>query len=131
MQQSVLLEKDVRYAIEEQLERHDVRETYLLENSQYRYMPLSDDEQEMIIDFLREEGAVSIDLFGSYATGKEDEDSDIDLLVEFEGTKTLLDLSRMQRLLSEMIGRSVDLVTKDELSPHIRDRVQDEKVVLA
>jgi len=52
-------------------------------------------------------------LFGSSARGEDRPDSDIDLLVEFEGDKSLFDL----------IGRDVDLLTEPSISPYLRDRI--------
>ncbi|MEO5369978.1 MAG: nucleotidyltransferase domain-containing protein [Magnetococcus sp. DMHC-1] len=53
------------------------------------------------------------------------DDSDVDLLVEFQtGARvTLFTLSRMQRELSALLARSVDLVPKRGLKPHIRAEI--------
>ena len=58
--------------------------------------------------------------------------SDINLLVEFEADAQIgiLVLSRMQRELTEMLGRSVDLVPKEGLKPAIRSTVLAEAKVL-
>ncbi len=60
------------------------------------------------------------------------EDSDLDLLVEFEpGTRiTLLDMARMERELGELIGYKVDLRTADDLSRYFRQEVLQEAVEL-
>jgi len=60
------------------------------------------------------------------------DDSDLDLLVEFElGTRvTLLDMARMERELSELIGFPVDLRTAGDLSRYFRQEVLDEAVSL-
>ncbi|MBK7377960.1 MAG: nucleotidyltransferase family protein [Ignavibacteriales bacterium] len=72
-----------------------------------------------------------LSLFGSYAKNSYNEDSDIDLLVEFEeGTEYgFLDVARMERELSEIIGKKVDLRTPEELSRYFRDTVVKEAVV--
>ena len=62
-------------------------------------------------------------LFGSAARGEDRADSDIDLLVRFSETKSLLELVRIEREFSEHFGRPVDLVTEAALSPYIRDEV--------
>lgn len=64
-------------------------------------------------------------LFGSTARGEARADSDIDLLVAFQpGAQIgLITLSRMQRELSEMFQRRVDLVPQDGLKPVIRESV--------
>lgn len=72
-----------------------------------------------------------LSLFGSYASGTNDEQSDIDLLVEFydDANPGLLDISRMERELSEMFDKKVDLKTPEELSRFFRDAVIKEAEV--
>lgn len=76
---------------------------------------------------LREKYSVeSLALFGSYARGEEHSESDIDLLVTFEEPPGLLAFLDLERMLSKLLGRSVDLVSKDALKPRIGDCVQRE-----
>ncbi|HVM70573.1 MAG TPA: nucleotidyltransferase family protein [Anaerolineales bacterium] len=64
-------------------------------------------------------------LFGSVLRNDFRPDSDVDVLVAFEPTATIgfLTLSRMQRELSELFKRPVDLVPMDGLKPLIRESV--------
>ena len=62
-------------------------------------------------------------LFGSAARGDERPDSDIDLLVEFDGDKSLFDSIGLELELEEFLGRDVDLLTEPALSPYLRDRI--------
>ncbi|MCX7839146.1 MAG: nucleotidyltransferase family protein [Anaerolineae bacterium] len=69
---------------------------------------------------LRERYAVkSLGIFGSYARGAPRQRSDLDVLVEFERTPTLLEFVRLKRYLSQLTGIPVDLVLKKTLKPHI------------
>jgi hypothetical protein len=68
----------------------------------------------------------AVGVFGSMARGEATPTSDVDLLVEFAERKSLLDLARLQRDLSAAIGRNVDLLTKDAISPYLRDRILSE-----
>lgn len=69
-------------------------------------------------------------VFGSVARGEYDENSDVDILVKFKESPSLLGLIRIEGLISEKIGREVDLVTEDSLSPLIRSKVlQDLKLI--
>lgn len=78
----------------------------------------------------RELGVVYAGLFGSWARGEADEDNDVDILVRFDGSRSLIDLARMEREIGEEIGKSIDLVTENALIPH-RDRVMaDLEVIL-
>jgi predicted nucleotidyltransferase len=72
-----------------------------------------------------------LSLFGSYLNDTATEDSDVDLLVEFaENTEYgLLDVARIERELSEVIGRKVDLRTAEELSRYFKDTVVKEAKV--
>ncbi|MFW6041308.1 MAG: nucleotidyltransferase family protein [Thermoplasmatota archaeon] len=81
---------------------------------------------EDIAQYLKKEGAEKVAIFGSYVHDNEGPDSDIDVLVKFSETKSLLELVRMERELSEQIGIKVDLLTEKSLSPYIRDNVHKE-----
>ncbi len=63
-------------------------------------------------------------LFGSFVTGKQDAESDVDLLVEFRpGTKSFDSFMSLAFLLEEILGRKVDLVTRESLSPYIGPKI--------
>jgi hypothetical protein len=62
-------------------------------------------------------------VFGSFARGDESATSDVDLIADFTDRKSLMDLVRIERELSERLGRKVDLLTEAALSPYLRDRV--------
>jgi predicted nucleotidyltransferase len=69
-------------------------------------------------------------LFGSIVRGDDRPGSDIDILVEFEPDARvgLFTFSRLQRRLSEILGRPVDLVTPDALHKALKDRILEEAV---
>ncbi len=65
-------------------------------------------------------GVKRLGLFGSFVRGEQRADSDVDLLVEFEeGQKTFDHFIQLSFLLEDLLGRKVELVTSDSLSPHI------------
>ena len=68
--------------------------------------------------------------FGSLVRGEGKEGSDIDLLVEFEGEKSLLDLSGLKIELEETLKRKVDVLTYYSLHPLLRDRILGEQKVI-
>ena len=76
-----------------------------------------------LVDICRENGIVMLGVFGSMARAEADEESDIDLLVEFADDKSLLALVALERKLSEAVGRKVDLLTEDAISPYLRERI--------
>jgi len=67
-------------------------------------------------------------LFGSHARGEQRRCSDIDVLVEFSETPTLLDLAWLQHELTQLLGKRVDLALKDALKPHIGKRILEEAI---
>lgn len=65
-------------------------------------------------------GVRRLAVFGSFANASAGPESDIDVLVEFEpGAKTLARLLALADLLEAILGRHVDLVTREGLSPHV------------
>ena len=85
---------------------------------------------EKIIKFLKNEGAKKISVFGSYVRGEEKEDSDIDIIVEFSESKSLLELVRIERELSEVLGIKVDLLTEKSISPYLIDSIRKEMEII-
>jgi predicted nucleotidyltransferase len=79
---------------------------------------------------LREQyGVKSLGLFGSYVRGQQAQESDLDILVEFDDRPlTLLQFVRLENELSDLLGVKVDLVEKAALKPAIGRRVLEEFV---
>lgn len=68
-------------------------------------------------------GARKIRVFGSFADGSADDNSDLDLLIDLEQGRDLLDMIGFKQELEERIGRRVDVVTEKGLSPHLRETI--------
>ena len=77
---------------------------------------------------LRRRGVVRASIFGSVARGEARPESDLDLLVEFEPGRTLLDLSGLRLDLEEELGRRVDVVTRNGLHPKLKASILRELV---
>ena len=69
-------------------------------------------------------------IFGSFARGENTETSDIDILVEFNGEKSLLDLAGLKIALEELLRMKVDVLTYNSLNPLLKDRILSEQVVI-
>jgi predicted nucleotidyltransferase len=80
-----------------------------------------------IIPVLRRFGVKRASLFGSSARGEEGEGSDIDIVVEFDVGKSLLDLAGLKIELEEALGRKVDVLTYNSIHPLLRDRILKEQ----
>ena len=84
-----------------------------------------------IAEFCRRHHIRRLALFGSVLRDDFGPDSDVDVLVEFDPEHIPgLAFFGMERELSEMLGRRVDLNTPGFLSPYFRDKVQAEATVL-
>ena len=80
----------------------------------------------------REYGVSSIEIFGSFVRGEQDEESDLDLLVEFDPDRglSLFDFVGLQQELSDHLGVRVDLVEKRSIKRRLRDRILHEAIPL-
>jgi len=95
--------------------------------------PIELDERRLA-EICRRYGVRELSVFGSVARGEDRPNSDIDLLVEFlpEAEPGLLDHAGLMLDLAALLGRKVDLVSKNALKPLIRDSViQDSRRLYA
>jgi hypothetical protein len=83
---------------------------------------------ELIRQVAERHGAHSVRVFGSFARGDARPDSDLDLLVEAGPETTPWFPGGIVADLEEALGRRVDVVTLNGLSPELRDRVLKESV---
>ena len=84
--------------------------------------------KKLIVPILQKNGAVKAGIFGSYATGENYEDSDIDVLVELIEGKSLLDLVGLKLELEEITGKKVDVLTYDSIYHRLKERIIREEV---
>ena len=75
-------------------------------------------------------GAERIYLFGSYARGDADSDSDVDLRIDKGQIRGLFALSGLRLALKDRLGVEVDLLTSDILDDEFLDRIRNEEVLL-
>lgn len=71
-----------------------------------------------------------IGVFGSFVRGEQTEQSDVDVLVDFDGEVSLFDLVYLEDYLQDKIGIKVDLVLKSALKPYIGKRILQEVIYL-
>jgi predicted nucleotidyltransferase len=88
------------------------------------------EKREAILCICAKHGARNVRVFGSVARGEADEQSDIDLLVDMEPGRSLLDLGGLLMDLQALLGQKVDVVTERGLKPRIRERVLAEAIAL-
>ena len=86
------------------------------------------EKREEILRIAAKHGARNIRVFGSVARDEADEGSDIDLLVELEPGRSLMDHAALWLELQQALGRRVDVVSDRGIKPRMRERVLREAV---
>jgi len=90
----------------------------------------ADARMKKIITRLTRHKVKKIGIFGSFARGEAKPRSDIDIIVEFSEKKSLLDLVRIEQELSKAVGKKVDLLTEQSISPYLIKRIKKELIVI-
>ncbi len=88
------------------------------------------EKRDEIVKVAALRGARNVRLFGSLARGEESADSDVDLLVDMEEGRSLLDLSHLLQDMEELLGCRVHVVEPEGLHWAIRERIIKEAVPL-
>jgi len=86
--------------------------------------------REEILRYAADHGARNVRVFGSTVRGKAGAASDVDLLVEMELGRSLLDLVGLWQGLEDLLGTHVDILSDGGVSPHLRERIYAEAVPL-
>jgi uncharacterized protein len=88
------------------------------------------EKRHEILRIAERHGARNVRIFGSVARGETHEASDIDILVDMEPDRSLLDHAALWLELQELLGTTVDVVSAAGLRPGMRGRVLQEAVPL-
>lgn len=83
-------------------------------------------KKKEILAVARQHGIVNVRIFGSVARGEDNPQSDIDFLVDLEEGCTLFDLGGALIKLQDLLGRKVDIVTKNGLHWYLREKIMKE-----
>jgi len=84
------------------------------------------EKREEILRLAASRGARNVRVFGSVARGEAKENSDIDLLVDVEAGRSLLDIVGLWLDLESLLGRKVDLLTEGGVNRHLRETILTE-----
>jgi hypothetical protein len=84
------------------------------------------EKRQEILRLAASRGMRNVRVFGSVARGEANADSDVDLLVDAEAGRSMLDVIGLWLDLQELLGRKVDLVTEGGMSPYLRDKILNE-----
>ncbi|WPP49692.1 nucleotidyltransferase family protein [Catalinimonas niigatensis] len=91
---------------------------------------ISSKQQKLILDIVSEYKPKTIGIFGSYARGENDQNSDLDILIDFESPVDLLEIIGLEQDLSEKLGIKVDLITVRSLNPQLKEYVEKDLIPL-
>ncbi|MFT9496648.1 nucleotidyltransferase family protein [Anaerosolibacter sp.] len=89
--------------------------TFILEN------------RDKIIEIARQNGVVSIKLFGSVARQEDTENNDVDFLVEFEEGRSLFGLIQIKQDLQKLLNRTVHIISEDSLHKILKEEIEKEE----
>jgi uncharacterized protein len=87
-------------------------------------MILENFEIEKLCKYFSHTETKKASIFGSYARGQAGASSDLDILIEFEPSISLLTFVKYKRELEKLLGKKVDLLTPNSISPHILPKIQ-------
>ncbi len=73
----------------------------------------------------------SLRVFGSTVRGENKPESDIDILVEFNGPATFDDYMGLKIFLEDILGKQIDLVTEKALKPRLRPYIEKEAIYVS
>ncbi len=85
---------------------------------------------DKVVSILKKYEAGKIEIFGSYARGEETSESDLDIIVEFDERKSLLQLVGIEQELEDALGIEVDLLTRESISPYLIEKIEEEAMVV-
>lgn len=92
--------------------------------------PIIENKRNDILRIAAQHGASNIRVFGSVARGEAEPESDLDLLIQLESGRSLLDLIAIKQDLEDLLERKVDVLTESAISPYLRERILREAVPL-
>lgn len=86
--------------------------------------------KDKVVNILKKHNVKKTAFFGSIVRGELTRYSDSDILVDFEGRKSLLDLSSLQIDLEDSLHKKFDVLTYNSIHPPLRERILGEHVVI-
>lgn len=87
-------------------------------------------QQSNFISLCREQGIRYLGLFGSTARNESGQDSDVDLLVDFNTTKSLFELADLKISLENVLGKKVDLVMRKNIKKIIEPYINQDLITI-
>lgn len=79
-----------------------------------------------IVPVLKKNGVRKAGIFGSYARGEQTKKSDVDILIEFDGS--LLDVVRLESKIHRILKKRIDLLTYGAINQYLKQRILSEEI---
>jgi predicted nucleotidyltransferase len=89
--------------------------------------------KQVVQDYFKDKPVKNVYLFGSYARGQANTDSDVDLIIDIDDTKkriSLFDFIKLQLGIENALNKKVDLVEAHLFFPRIKKQAEKEKLIL-
>lgn len=86
--------------------------------------------QELLEIICNKQNISYLGLFGSQVRGDARPDSDVDVLVDFEQTKSYFELARVQEALEKVFDKKVDLVLRNKIKPSLKPYILNDLTIL-
>ncbi len=93
-------------------------------------MIINESIKQAILSVLKHQPILKAAVFGSFARGEENDNSDIDLLIEYAEPHSLFDILRLENELQNATARKVDLVEYDAIKPSMKERILKQAVTI-
>jgi len=87
-------------------------------------------QQPSAKNLYRNQGVNYLGLFGSYARGEATTNSDIDLLIDFDQTKSLFELADISLFLKSLLGQKVDLIDRDSIKKALKPYIEQDLITV-
>ena len=84
--------------------------------------------KKILVPILQKNDIVRAGIFGSVARGEATKRSDIDILIQFRGRKSLLDLVHVKHEIEDKLKRKVDILTYKSINPLLKENILKEEV---
>jgi len=91
---------------------------------------ISKEEFQKIKSVLKQHDVHKAAIFGSFANGTATSGSDVDLLIDFSGEKSLLDLANLKIELEEYLNRKFDVLTYASIHPLLKKQILKEQQII-
>ena len=99
--------------------------------SDYNFKDMHEMLKQYLPQFQLTYGVKSLGVFGSFVREEATERSDLDILVEFDGTPTFRKYMDLKFFLEDLFERKVDLVIQADIKPQIREQILKEVVYVS